>query len=61
MHLFTNLKEVKIDEQEFKANPILKLSVKNWFSKDQLSRKQIDIYNLLDEEARTNGFSIIYL
>lgn len=60
MHLFTNLKEVKIGSNEYHPNPILKLSVAGGFSKDKLNPKQIKLCRLLEEEANTNGFQIKY-
>lgn len=61
MHLFTNLKEVKIGDKEYHPNPILKLSVADGFSKVRLNEKQKMICSLLDKEAKTNGFSVIYI
>jgi hypothetical protein len=61
MHLFANLKEVRIGNNEYQPNPILKLSVAGGFSPNNLNTKQTNICRLLEEEANTNGFKIIYV
>lgn len=60
MILFTNLKEVKVKDKEYHPSAFLKLSVAKGFSVDRLNRSQKNLHKLLDEEAETNGFKLIY-
>ena len=61
MVLFANLKEVKIGENKYNSQAILKLTTGKGFNLLKLNKRQIDIYNLLSREAETNGFKIEFL
>ncbi len=58
MILFTNLKNVKIDNKEYKALPILKLTTENHFEFSGLSKSEQKMLKLLEKEAKTNNFKI---
>ncbi len=59
MVLFTNLKNVTIDNRIYKPIPTLKLSSSKGFKYKKLNSEQKEIINLLKKEAKTNNF-IIY-
>ena len=61
MVLFTNLKDVEIYEDKYNYQSILKLTSGIGFDLNRLNKKQLEIYNLLNKEAETNGFKIEYL
>ena len=58
MILFTNLKDVKINGKNFNARPVLKLTIENHFDSTQLRASQKEALELLEKEAKTNGFII---
>jgi len=58
MILFTNLKEVKIDELEYNPVPVLKLTSDMEFSKDNLKKSQVECLQLLKREAEENNFRV---
>lgn len=60
MILLTNLKDVRVDEQEYSSQAILRLSSANGFLLSRLNKRQKEIYDLLNKEAELNGFRIIY-
>jgi hypothetical protein len=57
MILFSNLKTVRIDENIYNVNPVLKLTAKK---NTNLSSGKQQFMKILQEEARINGFSIDY-
>lgn len=59
MILFTNLKDVKIDGQNYNHISILKLTTGRNFKLESLSGSQVVILNLLKQEAKANGFKIL--
>ncbi len=56
--LFTNLEDVKIGGKNYNARPILKLTIENNFDPAQLRATQKKDLELLEKEAKTNGFEI---
>lgn len=58
MILFTNLKEVKIDNTEYIPVPILKLTGNIPFSIASLRKSQIENLRLLKKEAEKNSFHV---
>ncbi len=61
MVLFTNLKDVRVDEKVYFPKAILKLSTASGFLFSNLTKRQKEIYNLLDKEAEINGFKVVYI
>lgn len=59
MILFTNLKDVKIQDKKYKSVAVLKLTTGPKFKISELKNKQKQILNLLKEEAKTNNFKIL--
>jgi len=59
MILFTNLKEVKIDNIYYNPIALLKLTSVGKFSKDALKKSQIDNLKLLTREAKDNNFQVL--
>ncbi len=59
MILFTNLKEIKIDEKEYNPVAVLKLTSNIKFVKEKLKHSQIESLRLLNREAKENGFKVI--
>ena len=59
MILFTNLEDVRIDDKNYSAKPVLKLTVENRFNEKNLSASQKKILFLLRKEAKLNNFRII--
>ncbi len=60
MVLFTNLKNVTIDNKTYKPMPTLKLSSSKGFKYKKLNSRQKEIVNLLKKEAKINNFIIEY-
>lgn len=58
MILFTNLEDVKIDGKNYNPVAVLKLTVENNFDDNSLSKTQQEILDLLNKEAKQNGFEI---
>lgn len=58
MILFTNLKNVIINEKKYNALPILKLTTENHFDITELSKSEQKILKLLEKEAENNRFKI---
>ena len=56
MILFTNLKNVKVGNQEYKPKPVLKLTSKVGFSEANLSKGQVELLETLKVEAKENNF-----
>lgn len=61
MVLYTNLKDVRVGGQVYFPKAILKLSTANGFLSSNLTKRQKEIYDLLDKEAEFNGFKVIYI
>ncbi len=59
MILFTNLKEVKIDNADYMPVSVLKLTSNLKFSKKTLSKNQVKILYLLKKESEENKFCIL--
>jgi hypothetical protein len=59
MILFTNLKDVKIDEVDYNPVPILKLTTGRGFSIKTQSESQKEMLSILKKEAETNGFKVM--
>ncbi len=59
MILFTNLKEVKVDNQKFNPVPILKLTTSDNFKLQDINKSQKEILEVLKKEAKTNNFKIL--
>jgi len=59
MILFTNLKNVKMDNKNYSPLPILKLTTENKFKIDLLNEPQKKVLILLKKEAEVNGFKIL--
>jgi len=58
MILFTNLKEVKIDDLEYNPIPVLKLTSDIEFSRNNLKESQVDYLRKLKREAKENNFRV---
>lgn len=58
MILFTNLKEVKIDDKEYSPVAILKLTSDMNVSKEALRESQLEQLQLLKKEAKENNFKV---
>lgn len=58
MILFTNLKDVKINNRSYVPKPVLKLTVENHFNLKNLRVSQKEVLDLLHKEAKTNGFDV---
>jgi len=61
MILFTNLSDVKINNKNYSVKPVLKLSTEKGFDKNKLTKKELQIFELLDKEKQTNNFEIEYV
>jgi len=61
MLLFTNLKNVEIDGDKYNPKAILKLTTSKGFDLNKLNKRQLITYDLLNKEAKINGFKIEYL
>jgi len=59
MILFTNLVEVKMNGNNLKPVPILKLTTGKSFSIETINNKQKELLDTLKKEAKTNGFKIL--
>ncbi len=59
MILFTNLKEVTVNNKIYNPIPVLKLTTDKDFSFDRLKGTQIDILNTLNLEASKNDFQVL--
>lgn len=59
MILFTNLKEVKIDDVNYTSVAILKLTSDLKFSRKALRKSQIKILHLLKKESEENKFHVL--
>lgn len=58
MILFTNLEDVKMDGKNYNPKPVLKLTIENHFDPEKLSDTQKRNLELLNKEAKINGFAI---
>lgn len=58
MILFTNLEDVEIDNNKYNPVAVLKLTVENHFNSKNLNKTQKEILELLNKEAKINGFLI---
>lgn len=58
MILFTNLEDVKIDNKKYNSVAVLKLTVENHFSKNNLSNSQKEAFFILQKEAKENHFEL---
>ena len=56
--LFTNLENVKEGSKEYNPIPVLKLTTNSRFNEKLLSKSKRNLFNLLKEEAKHNGFRI---
>ncbi len=61
MLLFTNLKNVEIDGDKYNPKAILKLTTGERFDLNKLNKRQLITYDLLNKEAKINGFKIEFL
>jgi len=61
MVLFTNLREVKINNIKYNSQAILKLSTGKGFNLIALNKRQKEIYNLLIKESEINNFETEFL
>ncbi len=59
MILFTNLKEVKINNVEYIALPVLELTSDLKFPKKKLKRSQIELLTILKKESEENKFRVV--
>src|SRR3989338_5063504 len=59
MILFTNLEEVKVDNQKFNPIPILKLTTIDNFKLKNINKSQKEMLEVLKKEAKTNNFRIL--
>src|SRR3989344_2113824 len=59
MILFTNLEEVKVDNQKFNPIPILKLTTIDNFKLKNINKLQKEMLEVLKKEAKTNKFKIL--
>ncbi len=59
MILFTNLKQVEVDNTEYSSKAILKLTSNKEFSKKSLRKPQIERLKLLKKEAEINHFQVL--
>ena len=59
MILFTNLEEVKVDNQNFNSVLILKLTTGKKFNLQTISQSQKAVLEVLKKEAQTNNFKIL--
>jgi len=59
MILLTNLRDVRIKEEEYNPIAILKLTTGAGFRMDLLSRRKGEEFEELKKEARINGFRIV--
>lgn len=58
MILFTNLRNVKVGGREYNPIPVLKLTVEGGFNKENISKNQRAILDLLRKEAEINKFKL---
>lgn len=58
MILFTNLEDVKIDNKKYNSVAVLKLSVEDHFSKNNLSNSPKEVFLILQKEAKENHFEL---
>lgn len=58
MILFTNLKNVKIDDKNYNPIPVLKLTSKKSFNEKALTQNEKKLIDLLKKEAKFNNFKI---
>lgn len=58
MILFTNLKEVKIEEKTYSPIAVLKLTSDIRYRKDKLNISQIETLKRLKAEAKENNFIV---
>ncbi len=59
MILFTNLEDVKVNNQRFNPIPTLKLTTKDNFKLENINKSQKEILGVLKREAKTNNFKIL--
>ncbi|MBI2045423.1 hypothetical protein HYT23_05165 [Candidatus Pacearchaeota archaeon] len=59
MILFTNLEEVKVDNQNFNPIPTLKLTTGEEFKLETINKPQKIVLEFLKKEAKTNGFRVL--
>ncbi|MDH7517865.1 MAG: hypothetical protein QHH19_05935 [Candidatus Thermoplasmatota archaeon] len=59
MILFTNLKDVIINNKKYNSISLLKLTTKKDFKLSKLNKKQKQFFTLLKKEAKTNDFKIM--
>ncbi len=58
MILFTNLEDIKVDNQKYMPVPALKLTTEKGFKMENLNKSQREILDLLQKEAEINNFQI---
>ncbi len=58
MILYTNLKEVKVNEKDYESIAVLKLTTKGEFSLNLLTKRERRLLDFLKEEATYNKFKI---
>ncbi|MEO0190530.1 MAG: hypothetical protein ABIL18_06075 [candidate division WOR-3 bacterium] len=58
MILFTNLKDVKVNEKKYNPSPILKLTTDKKLIKDKLPPIKIQYLTLLNKESTVNNFHV---
>ncbi|MBM2825335.1 MAG: hypothetical protein HW402_999 [Dehalococcoidales bacterium] len=58
MILFTNLKEVMVDNKNYNPIPVLKLTVESGFQQENISTSERDFLQGLKKEAEENGFQL---
>lgn len=61
MILFTNLEDVRIDSKKYRSVPVLKLITEKGFKEENLNNSQRNILNLLQKEAKINGFKVLII
>ena len=59
MILFTNLEDVKVDKQNFKPVPILKLTTADNFNLEDINKSQKEMLEVLKKEANKNKFRVL--
>ena len=59
MILFTNLRDVKINDEDYNATPILKLTTGKGFKLESIGESQTKILQLLGKEAEINKFKVL--
>lgn len=59
MVLFTNLVDVKVNDESFNPKPAIKLTSNIGIERNKLSNNDLEVLNILEKEAMENNFNII--